>query len=145
MADSTKEIIHGIIQGFRDSILGISKILKYDASIDNSEGELKKNEPQTTLARRRAEKQKLKGNLENKGNKKRTYREAETLPVFFMEWRCFLDKHCVISLGLASMLVMVHRVNFCWLREFEYHLAVDKLSAFLDLWSSVDFATLCHQ
>uniref|UniRef100_K1QPA2 Etoposide-induced protein 2.4-like protein n=1 Tax=Magallana gigas TaxID=29159 RepID=K1QPA2_MAGGI len=70
MADSTKEIIHGIIQGFRDSILGISKILKYDASIDNSEGELKKNEPQTTLARRRAEKQKLKGNLENKGNKK---------------------------------------------------------------------------
>lgn len=70
MADSTKEIIHGIIQGFRDSILGISKILKYDASIDNSEGELKKNEPQTTLARRRAEKQKLKGNLEIKENKK---------------------------------------------------------------------------
>lgn len=55
---------------FKFYFSGISKILKYDASIDNSEGELKKNEPQTTLARRRAEKQKLKGNLETKENKK---------------------------------------------------------------------------
>lgn len=36
-------------------------------------------------------------------------------------------------------------IDFSRIREFEYHLAVDKFSALLDLWSSVDFATLCHQ
>lgn len=33
--------------------------------------------------------------------------------VISMKWLfSFSDKHCVISLGLAPMLVMVHRVNF---------------------------------
>lgn len=31
MADSTKEIIHGIIQGFRDSILGKAYTLSSDS------------------------------------------------------------------------------------------------------------------
>ncbi|XP_061163790.1 etoposide-induced protein 2.4 homolog [Saccostrea echinata] len=70
MADSTKEIINGIIQGFRDSILGILKIFRYEATDSSSDGEQKKTEPKTTLARRRAEKQKLKGSSEVKETKK---------------------------------------------------------------------------
>ncbi|XP_022327779.2 etoposide-induced protein 2.4 homolog [Crassostrea virginica] len=69
MADSTKEIVNGIVQGFRDSILGIIKIFRYDTTSEKCDP--KKSEPQTTLARRRAEKQKLKGNPDSiKGNKK---------------------------------------------------------------------------
>ncbi|XP_048774720.1 etoposide-induced protein 2.4 homolog isoform X2 [Ostrea edulis] len=66
MADSTTEIFNGIIQGFRDSIL----VFRYDTSDDNSDSDKKKIEPQTTLARRRAEKQKQKGGSEVKENKK---------------------------------------------------------------------------
>ena len=48
---------------------GIIKIFRYDTTSEKCDP--KKSEPQTTLARRRAEKQKLKGNPDSiKGNKK---------------------------------------------------------------------------
>lgn len=52
-----RDVLYGIINGFRDSILGTVKIFKLDHQHEEGEG-TKSSEPLTTLARRRAEKRK---------------------------------------------------------------------------------------
>ena len=56
MADTFQDISWGIIQGFRDAVLGSVKAFKLDS--EPTSPVQKKDEPMTTLARRRAEKQK---------------------------------------------------------------------------------------
>ncbi|CAC5390922.1 EI24 [Mytilus coruscus] len=59
MTDLLKDILYGIIHGFRDSILGTVKIFKLDNQNEEEESD-RSSEPMTTLARRRAEKRKDK-------------------------------------------------------------------------------------
>lgn len=59
MTDLLKDILYGIIHGFRDSILGTVKIFKLDNQDEEEESD-RSAEPMTTLARRRAEKRKDK-------------------------------------------------------------------------------------
>ena len=59
MTDLLKDILYGIIHGFRDSILGTVKIFKLDNQDEEEESD-RSTEPMTTLARRRAEKRKDK-------------------------------------------------------------------------------------
>ena len=55
MTDLLKDILYGVIHGFRDSILGTHKIFKLDAQ-NEEEDTARTSEPMTTLARTRAEK-----------------------------------------------------------------------------------------
>ncbi|CAG2237874.1 EI24 [Mytilus edulis] len=59
MTDLLKDILYGIIHGFRDSILGTVKIFKLDNQDEEEESD-RSSEPMTTLARRRAGKRKDK-------------------------------------------------------------------------------------
>jgi hypothetical protein len=59
MTDLLKDILYGVIHGFRDSILGTHKIFKLDTQ-NEEEDTARTSEPMTTLARRRAEKRKDK-------------------------------------------------------------------------------------
>ena len=68
MTDTFREICWGIIQGFRDAVLGTLHVFKLDA---DRKTEVKQQDvPLTTLAKRRAEKQK-KGQKEKEKAKER--------------------------------------------------------------------------
>ena len=57
MSGTFQDICWNVIDGFRDAILGSLKLLRMDEGLEEGQ-EIKSEEPKTTLARRRAEKQK---------------------------------------------------------------------------------------
>ena len=57
MTGTLQDICWNIVDGFRDAILGSIKLFKMDKEKQPA-SEIKAEEPKTTLARRRAEKQK---------------------------------------------------------------------------------------
>lgn len=66
MADTFQDICWGIIRGFQDAVLGSLKIFKLDAETSSENKQQGKEEPITTLARRRAEKQRQTKKVEKK-------------------------------------------------------------------------------
>lgn len=64
MADTFQDLCWGVVRGFQDAILGSLKIFKLDSEDATKTPE--KKEQMTTLARRRAEKQKTAKVIENK-------------------------------------------------------------------------------
>lgn len=66
MADTFQDICWGIIRGFQDAILGSMKIFKLDSDTSSEQKKDERDEPMTTLARRRAEKQKQTKTTEKK-------------------------------------------------------------------------------
>jgi hypothetical protein len=63
MADTFQDICWGVIRGFQDAVLGSMKIFKLDS--EQVEGK-EQQQKLTTLARRRAEKQKQTNKTEKK-------------------------------------------------------------------------------
>lgn len=59
MTDTITEIMYSMIRGFRDSILGAMKVHKLDSEQEEEKPQTK-SEPMTTLAKRRAERNKTK-------------------------------------------------------------------------------------
>ncbi|KAJ8299530.1 hypothetical protein KUTeg_023590 [Tegillarca granosa] len=59
MTDTITEIMYSMIRGFRDSILGAMKVHKLDCEQEEEKPQTK-SEPMTTLAKRRAERNKFK-------------------------------------------------------------------------------------
>ena len=57
MTELVQEMCWGMMLGFRDAILGCFKVFKMDQNTQ-SQNEKQSDEPMTTLAKRRAEKQK---------------------------------------------------------------------------------------
>ncbi|XP_053408132.1 etoposide-induced protein 2.4 homolog [Mercenaria mercenaria] len=64
MADTFQDICWGVIRGFQDAVLGSMKIFKLDS--EQPEGKEEQQQKMTTLARRRAEKQKQTQRTEKK-------------------------------------------------------------------------------
>ncbi|XP_046352994.1 etoposide-induced protein 2.4 homolog [Haliotis rufescens] len=60
MTDTIKSVAASLVLGFRDAVLGTRRVLNLDADLQEEEAEKKSNEPLTTLARRRLEKNKHK-------------------------------------------------------------------------------------
>ena len=91
MTDTFREICWGVIQGFRDAVLGTLHVFKLDA---DRKSEVKQQDvPLTTLAKRRAEKQ-SKGQKEKEKAKDRylTVAEAIRMTVVPMGTRQLTDK-----------------------------------------------------
>ena len=70
MTDAFREICLGIIQGFRDAVLGTLHVFKLDA--EKKESVKQPDVPLTTLAKRRAEKHKQGRKEKEKGKERYT-------------------------------------------------------------------------
>ena len=79
MTDTFREICWGIIQGFRDAVLGTLHVFKLDA--EKKVAVKQPDEPLTTLAKRRAEKHK-RGQKEKEKGKERYTKQLKFAFVF---------------------------------------------------------------